>query len=385
MSLLARNEFETLAEPRLGPCVSIFLPTHRAAPERQQNPVDLKNLLRQAEEKLIAKGLRALQIEPLLAPARLLVENPRAWEHPGEGLALFLAPGFFREYHLPLRMEQLAAVADRFHLKPLLPAFADTALFYVLALSQEQVRLFACTALTVAEVELGDTPRSLAEALHFDDPQNQIQFHSTRTRNTGGRGAAMFHGHGAVAVDVKRNVLVYFQQVNEGVRRVLKEPRAPLVLAGVEYLLGLYRRANTYPNLVAGGVAGNPELLSGHELQRRAWELAKTVYETKQEAAVARYYHLISTSRQASDELETVVRAAHQGRVDTLWVVRGAHRWGRYDPETEAVEVHEDPGPEDGDLLDLAAVQSLLKDGTVHVVEPEQAPDEATAAAIFRY
>lgn len=33
----------------------------------------------------------------------------------------------------------------------------------------------------------------------------------------------------------------------------------PLVLAGVEYLLPIYRRANTYPYLLDGGVTGNPE------------------------------------------------------------------------------------------------------------------------------
>jgi len=385
MPLLARSELEALVEPRPGPHVSIFMPTRRAAPERQQNPIDLKNLIRQTEAKLAARGLRTSQTEPLLRPARLLVEHPRLWERPGDGLALFAAPGFFREYHLPLRMEQLAMVSARFHLKPLLPAFAASMRFYVLALSQEAVRMFACTPVTVTAVALEGVPTSLAEALHYDDPQNQIQFHSTRSANTAGRGGAMFHGHGAAAADVKRNLLCYFQQVDDGVRRVLKEPRAPLVLAGVEYLLSIYRAASSYSGLLERGVEGNPELLSGQELQQRAWEMVRPVYDKRREIAVERYHRLASTSRQATDDLETVVRAAYQGRVDTLWVSREAHRWGRFDPATDRVELREAPGPEEEDLLDFAAVYSLLNHGTVHVVAPEQVPDEAEAAAIFRY
>jgi hypothetical protein len=257
--------------------------------------------------------------------------------------------------------------------------------FYVLALSQEAVRMFACTPATVTAVALEGVPTSLAEALHYDDPQNQIQFHSARSANTGGRGAAMFFGHGAAAADVKRNLLCYFQQVDDGVRRVLKEPRAPLVLAGVEYLLGIYRAASSYSGLLERGVEGNPELLSGQELQQRAWEVVRPVYDRRMETAVERYYRLVSTSRQATDDLETVVRAAYQGRVDTLWVSREAHRWGRFDPATDRVELREQPGPEEEDLLDFAAVYSLLNHGTVHVVAPEQVPDEAEAAAIFRY
>ncbi len=121
MPLLVRDELEALTEPRPGPCVSIFMPTQRAAPERQQNPIDLKNLVREAEHKLLEAGHRAIEIRPLLEPAWALVQNPRAWERPGDGLTLFLAPRFYREYHLPLPLEESVTVGPRFHLKPQSP------------------------------------------------------------------------------------------------------------------------------------------------------------------------------------------------------------------------------------------------------------------------
>jgi hypothetical protein len=46
-----------------------------------------------------------------------------------------------RSYRLPLPFEQLVVISDDFHLKPPLPFFASDGRFYILALSQNQVRL----------------------------------------------------------------------------------------------------------------------------------------------------------------------------------------------------------------------------------------------------
>ena len=44
-----------------------------------------------------------------------------------------------------------------------------------------------------------------------------------------------------------------------------------------------------------------------------------------------------------------------------------------------------EPAPGDEDLLDLAAIQTILNGGTVYVVEPEQVPGQTLLAAVFRY
>ncbi len=112
--------------------------------------------------------MRDLRREELLAPAWLRIENPSTWEHPGFGMALFLAPDYVLEYHLPLAFSPLVAVGDRFLLKPLLPAFLEDEAFFVLALSQHDVHLYYGAASSLLEVDLGETPRSLADALRYD-------------------------------------------------------------------------------------------------------------------------------------------------------------------------------------------------------------------------
>jgi hypothetical protein len=115
MDLLSRAELQKLIEEPEGLCVSIFLPTHQAGAQTQQDPIKLKNLLREAEEQLLTKGLRAPQAEQLLGPARELLDDSVFWRHQSDGLAVFLSRGVFRYYRLPLNFEDLVVVADRYY------------------------------------------------------------------------------------------------------------------------------------------------------------------------------------------------------------------------------------------------------------------------------
>jgi hypothetical protein len=68
-----------------------------------------------------------------------------------------------------------------------------------------------------------------------------------------------------------------------------------------------------------------------------------------------------------------------------LFVAVGFQQWGTFDPATNTVWVHEEAEPGDEDLLDFAAIQTLLNRGTVYAVEPEKVPDETLLAAVSRY
>jgi hypothetical protein len=67
-------------------------------------------------------------------------------------------------------------------------------------------------------------------------------------------------------------------------------------------------------------------------------------------------------------------------------VARGRYSWGQYDSDTREVALQGRPGNGAQDLLDLAAVQTLLHQGKVFVVESERLPSpEAPIAAVYRY
>lgn len=176
----------------------------------------------------------------------------------------------------------------------------------------------------------------------------------------------------------------YFRKIDRGLGEVLKGQEAPLVVAGVDYLLPIYREANTYPGLVEEGVTGNPEELTAEDLHERAWGVVEPRFSEARREAAERYAELAGTGRTSADPRE-VVPAAYYGRAETLFVASGVRRWGAFDPGNGEVDLHDEPEDGDGDLLDFAAVQTVLNGGTTYVTDPEEMPEGSEVACLLRY
>jgi len=388
MDILTRAELEQLMRKEQQWCVSIYMPTHRTGREAQQDPIRLKNLLGEAEKHLSAQGVGTRDVQEMLEPASKFLQDAYFWQHQSDGLAIFLSSDRVRRYRLPLNFEELVVVIDHFHIKPLLPLFTGDGQFYILALSQNDIRLLNGTRYSVSEVDIGQVGGSLAEAIPSVNQQISLQLH--RSNSTGGMpgsGSVIFHGQGGGSDESAKNELPrYFRLVSDGLTEFLQGDPVPLVLAGVEYLLPIYKEANTYPNLIDTIIKGNPDLLSADELHKSAWDIIGPLFQAAQEEAVAHYQQLTGqASERVADTLEKIVPAAYDGRVETLFVAAGVQQLGVFNPVTNEIELHDPIESGDESLLDLAAVQTYLKGGIVYAVEPEKVPGGTNAAAVLRY
>ena len=386
MDLLNKDQLWSLMEVADEACVSIYLPTHSAGDQIQQDPIRLKNLLRIAEEKLTESGMRSTAAKDLLEPARVLLDDDGFWRHGTQELAIFVAPGFFRYYRLPVEFKELVVVTGRFHIKPLLSLLLDDGSFYILALSQKRVRLLRGTRHSVEELDIGELAAGLDEVLGYDEPERRLQMHSGREGRRG-RQAAIFHGHGDEGIDdTKDNLFRYFRRIDKGLRERFPHDGMPWVLAGVDYLLPIYREASDNHQILTEGVEGNPDKVSARQLHDAAWESIGPLFRRAQEEAEAKYRERAGTGL-ASSELDEVVPAAYHGRMESLFVALGVQRWGRFDADSNVVEEHAEPEPGDRDLLDLAALRTLMNGGSVFAVDPDGVPADngSPAAAVFRY
>ena len=366
-------------------CVSLYIPTHRRGREQQQDPIRLKNLLAEAETKLLASGLRRPEVQKLMRPAEELLWNRDFWQHQSDGLAIFLTNDFYKVYRLPFQFEELLMTGTGFHIKPLLPCLGRGIKFYVLALSLNKVRLFEGTADIMREIEL-NFPTGMEEALRADDPERYLNMHSGSVSMSEAKGGGgIFHGHNP-ADDEKKKILRFFQTVNQELNDLLVERTIPMVLAGVDYLLPIYREASSYHNLLEDGIIGNPKREDGKELHEKAWNIVKPIFEESRKKAFEKFEQLTGQqSTLATSDLTAAVRAATFGQMETLCVPLGQQRWGRYDAEQDKVMLEDEPGPESEDLLDYTAAQTLLNSGQVFAVPPEQMPGGGELAAILRY
>ncbi|MEG3439769.1 hypothetical protein V0288_21760 [Pannus brasiliensis CCIBt3594] len=389
MSEISIEDIKTLTEQSGNTCVSIYMPMMWTGLESNQNPVRYKNLVREMEKQLRDYGLPAGEIEDFLDRAESIdVEDEEFWQKQSQGFALFLSTDFLQYYRLPLSFDELVVINDRFHLKPLLPLLTNDGDFYILTLGQKQVRFLEATRYSVREVEVEGMPKSLDEALGYDETAKEGQF-----RIQTGKGGTSnpypqpgsFHGQGSPDRDQHhRTLLQFFYAVDSALHERLHDKHAPLILVGVEYLLPLYREANTYPYLVEEGIAESAKVLTSEELHEQALPMIEPYLTRSREEAIERYREL-SATEQTSTDLEETIAAAYYGRVDSVFVPIDRQEWGYFKASDNEIEQHETPELGDEDLLDTVAIQTLLHGGTVYAVEPDRVPDTAPVAAIFRY
>jgi hypothetical protein len=147
----------------------------------------------------------------------------------------------------------------------------------------------------------------------------------------------------------------------------------------------LYREKNRYPHLVDEVVDRNVGDAEDEALHAIVWPVVERIAASRRDRAADRVRDRLGTE-EASDDLAEVVAAADDGRVELLFVARGAECAGRYDRTTRTVRLRDD-GPGAGDLPDRAAGDTFASGGEVWVVDTERMPgaNGSVVSALFRY
>jgi hypothetical protein len=394
MDLFNRDELRRLAQLQDDVCISLYLPTSRYESNWSQNPTRFKNVVRDARNDLQEIGYRDDEIDELLAEAHRRTDDSAFWRSMSEGLAVFITPSSTEFFRLPVAFDELAVVGERFHLKPLFPLIATNNRFYLLALSQNDVRLYQGTHQSVSEVESSEIPSSIVEAIQqFEDPEKQLQVRTSNRAEGGGstQRDSQFHGQGGSSDDLsaepQSELKRFFRKIDDRVVDHLQGEGAPLVLAGVSEYLPIYAGVSDYPHLIDDQiVAGNPEPMSPQDLHEKAWDVVEPLFMEAQQEALDLFDQMYYQDGDlASDDFHEIVPACAYSRVDTLFVPIGQYRWGKFDSQSNTVELHEDQRAGDEDLLDYAAVNAYLNGSTVHALRPQNMPGGRSIAATFRF
>jgi hypothetical protein len=302
----------------------------------------------------------------------------------GRAVALFVERGEQRAFRLPFACEERCQVGSHFCIIPLLSWLRDDAPFYVLAVSQNEVRFFRGTRGEMEPIAVPGLPANREEAVRLDDAEPGIQAHSARPYLGRTKEGMAFHGHGGAPDAAKDLIAEYFREIDRALSATLPRATEPLIFAGVDYLFPIYQEANTYPHLVAKPVAGNPELWSADELRERVWPIVESLVREDREVELAKYGNRISQNR-TSDRLEEILLAAYAGAVEILFLDPAARCTGAFQPEQQAVLVDERPESGSEDLMNLAATLVLRNKGTVQPLGSDDVPGGGPMAAVLRY
>lgn len=362
-----RAEVDRLLASRNQASVSLYLPTDPATAGEAER-IELRNLWTEAKQQLQDGGKTRREVTALEEELADLIDDEEFWRHQARTLAIFLTPEHFSTFRLPNRLVRMVEISDRFHVKPLMRAVTFPQAAFVLALSQNGLRLIEVSADDMpSEVRLPDMPKDAASfagkaSLADRAPVRRIQGSEGR----------------------KLRLRQYARAADQALRPFLSGLEVPLILAASQPLDSIFRSVNSYPHLAEPGISGNPETISEGELAASARSVLDEVY-AGQLQATHRLFERRRTEGRALTDVGDVARAATAGAVDTVLVDIDAAVPGSVDEQTGAVELADSPGPDRYGVIDEIVRRAWLAGGKVLAVRRQDIPGEGPVAAILRY
>jgi hypothetical protein len=384
MELISKQEFTELAHYTGEMCISIYIPSHRSGVEvnQKQDAIMFKNALQSVNTQLQAKGIDSEIITTLLAPCYELYKNDIFWNNQLDGLAVFIANDFFKAIQLPFTVNEEVFINNSFFVSPLLPMITNTEEFYLLALSKQEAKLYLGNAFGLQPLEVEGMPDGMEDVIQFDEKIG-AQLHRRGSRG-GNDGGANFHGQ-ENQLDDKTIIGTYFQEVDRTVySEVLHDKNIPLILAGVEYLIPIYKGISKYNFITEDAITGNQQHESLLGLFTKARVIATPYFKQQVNKALQNYYNGIATPSTSSMP-EKVVPASFYAQISDLFVCKDEHIWGTFDQESGKVDIHAQKQDDDECLLNKAAVNTYVNGGSVYVIEKEKMPNDSVVAAFLRF
>jgi hypothetical protein len=361
-------QLERLLAVRGPSSVSIYLPTTPSS-RGEAERIELKNLGDEASQQLRDAGVHKKDISAIEEELADIVDDADFWRYQARSLALFLTPTSGITFRLANNLTSQVEVSDRFHLKPLMRALTFPHTAFVLALSQNGVRLLEIAPdLEPTVVDVPDLPSDVASAVGKSSIAD--------------RGGPLGKVQGSEGQ--KTRMRQYARQIDQALRPVLNGTDLPLILAAAEPMDAIYRSVSSYPHLLAETIPGNPDTLADAELAESGRRLLDDLYAGELRT-IHETYALRASQRRASADVADVARAATYGLVDTVLVDIDAVVSGSVDEETGAVAFDESGDAVNYGVVDEIARRVWLNSGRVLAVRSDDIPGNGPVAAILRY
>ena len=366
-----------------GPCITVLLPAYRPGAQAKSMAAILKTNLQEAARQLALRKISEAVVTDLLDPLAQLTQDEEFLAGSRWGRAIFRSSDILRQLTLIGPVNQALTVGACFNLRPILAELHLPAEFYLLQLSKKRVDLFHCHHLQAERVGLpSGIPETLEEALAFKPPDHDLENRASAGASTGAMRGVRF-GTGSGRETQHTYLSDFYKAVDRGVSERLNGSNAPLVLAGVHEDAAIYRMINTYPVLLSRSISGSPSGSTSakeNEVVEQAYWIVRSDRAEKASARLAELKERTSPAR-FSVHLEPVLQAAAEGRVDRIYIDESAQRLGLFADSKHGGQSNW--GEED--LLNRAAVETILHGGLAFALPNSGMPDDAAVAAVFRY
>jgi hypothetical protein len=332
---LTRQLFNRLANHRDLHCISIYLPYEskdKTPANWSGTPLDLQ--LHQVAKELEQHGFTATMVSECLSDLRELTRRADTAMKNGDSLAVFISKKNINGILIPRYYPLTTYIHDHFYLLPLTPLFNDHCQFLALFVHPRKSRLFL--------VKNHRLHRILVMKNSFTEKTKRLE--------------------------------PYYLEVNASVINNVANNTLPLVLVGTEKNLSLYSSFNSYRNQHEEQITLPRGKFNEVLVRKKIIEFANQ-YNQKNKVRSTSRFQAEREQGKALNNVNEIVTQAAKGKVYTLFVAHRNEVFGEYDAENDYVlaGLHKEGG---ASLSNIAAVQTILHNGNVYLMDQEQMPDE---------
>ena len=154
--------------------------------------------------------------------------------------------------------------------------------FYILVISKQTIKLFKADAFSIQHVPV-ELPQGIEEVKRLSG----LDATTYRSGDLGRRAPdvsipGQTHGSGGGNPDGKDNLATYFEAVDDILwDKVFNKENAPLLLAGVEYEIPIYKSVCDYHNVWEQGLTGSRERQETRALFKDAKEVMEPYFKQR--------------------------------------------------------------------------------------------------------
>jgi len=278
-------------------CITIITTTHRTKPDYLNDALRLKNLIKEAEDRLMADTTKrnAKSLVEKLNKLAAKVDHSQNLE----SLMLFVNDETAEYTRLPIKVEDRVVIDETFATRDLIRAMHLESHYYVLVLSQEKTRLLEIMNDKVVQ-EFGNP-----------FPYENTQFFSKN--------------RAANAIAAKQTSLIaeYFNQADKKMNALRKANPLPVLICGLEenyneYIKIADKKHSIFDVFLDKSKINDP----AHSIAEEAWGIVKDYVMKINNERKEELKRAVGENKFLSDTNE-IWKAIAEGKIQTLFIEQG--------------------------------------------------------------
>jgi len=303
--MITKQEIKKLQEHQGYPCLSLFIQTHKTMPERLQDPIKVKDMIKEATEKLFSEFEKDQVLDLVQALDNLSAKID--YTKSLDGLALFVAHDFAQSYVLPFVVHPKIVIDKIFATKELIRGMISEIPYWVLSISQKPTRLFKGQGNHLLEVE--DDPELVQNMQGFPFSLN-YDVTSDREKNA--------YGVGDLDASYLTHQLDQFMhQLDDLLSTKLAHEHLPIVIMGTQKNRAAFEKITKFKKDIISQIEGDYTHLAPHDIEKIVNKEMIDYFAQEEAKTVAHLTEALGTEHCVMG-IKDVWRQARNGKVRTL-------------------------------------------------------------------